>query len=69
MSDNFDAHKWLSEQPLDPDDYPRRVHLERMITNRKRFRWLFDMLKMLPLGAGVVIVLWQIAHLFAERFP
>jgi len=63
------ADEWLNEQPADPDDPPRRVHLERMITGRKRTMWLFQFLKQAPLGAGVVIVIWQLIHFVAERFP
>jgi len=40
-----------------------------MINSRKRHLWMLDFLKKAPLGAGVVIVIWQAIHFIAERFP
>jgi hypothetical protein len=70
MSDKFDANRWLNGPPDDPEDVSRRVHLDRMITTKKRFSWLFTSLpRNLGIGAGFAVVIWQAAIQIAERFP
>jgi hypothetical protein len=69
MSEEHDPGRWLNEQPSDPDDHPRRVWLDRMISSRKRSAWLWQFAKSVPIGFGIVIVLWQGAIFIAERFP
>ena len=65
----LDPKAWLADAPLDPDDVPRYVHLERIINGHKRRQWLWDLAKKAPIGAAIVLVGWQIVHVIAERFP
>lgn len=69
MADDYDPGQWLNEKPSDPEDYPRRVWLERIIADRKRRAWLWQFAKSVPIGFGIVIILWQTAIFIAERFP
>lgn len=66
---DFDPKGWLADKPSDPDDHPRYVWLERMITSEKRRAWLWQLAKKAPIGAGAVILIWQAALFIAERFP
>lgn len=64
-----DPKAWLFNEPGDPDDLPRHVWIDRIIATRKRCLWVWDMAKKAPIGAAIVIVLWQIAQLIAGGFP
>ena len=68
MSDE-DPKDWLFSSPLDPKDAPRAVHLQRAINARKFWSEVFRRIWVIPTAVGLVITVWQAAHIIAERFP